>query len=136
MEAHLLQVHRDIEAAIPDANFDGLAVLDFESWRPLWFLNWGSKRIYKNESIAYVLQRFPHLSRKSAKSIAAIEFNVAAADFLRQTIRYGLSMRPFAKWGFYGIPYCNYDAGQLSETECSEDFKNYNDRFDENLIEL
>lgn len=79
MKAHLLQVRRDIDAAIPNPDFDGLAVLDFESWRPLWSMNWGSKRIYKSESVAFVREQFPHISSKSARQIASLAFNTAAA---------------------------------------------------------
>uniref|UniRef100_A0A914S6Q2 Hyaluronidase n=1 Tax=Parascaris equorum TaxID=6256 RepID=A0A914S6Q2_PAREQ len=103
MVAHLRKAQKDIESAIPDSGFGGVAVLDFEAWRPLWSLNWGSKRIYKSES-------------------------VLLHNFMVETIRLGIRLRPFARWGFYGFPYCNYDAGKKGEYECSEIFKQYNDR--------
>ncbi|VDK35463.1 unnamed protein product [Anisakis simplex] len=52
--------------------------MDFESWRPLWRLNWGSKRIYKSESVKWVKQRYPHISTKSARRMATQQFNKAA----------------------------------------------------------
>lgn len=77
--AHLRQVKWDIEKAIPNPSFSGLAILDIEEWRPLWSTNWGDKRLYRIESIKYVLRRYPQISRKSARKIAIIEFNKAAA---------------------------------------------------------
>lgn len=78
MVAHLRKAQKDIESAIPDSGFGGVAVLDFEAWRPLWSLNWGSKRIYKSESVKFVRQRYPELSNKAARQMATKEFNKAA----------------------------------------------------------
>uniref|UniRef100_A0A0M3I4C2 Hyaluronidase n=1 Tax=Ascaris lumbricoides TaxID=6252 RepID=A0A0M3I4C2_ASCLU len=128
MVAHLRKAQKDIESAIPDSGFGGVAVLDFEAWRPLWSLNWGSKRIYKSESVKFVRQRYPELSNKAARQMATKEFNKAAFNLMVETIRLGIRLRPFARWGFYGFPYCNYDAGKKGEYECSETFKQYNDR--------
>lgn len=33
---HLDKCNDDIDAFIPNENFDGLGVIDYESWRPLW----------------------------------------------------------------------------------------------------
>lgn len=35
LSAHLEKAQADIVAAIPDPNFSGVAVIDFESWRPV-----------------------------------------------------------------------------------------------------
>lgn len=78
LSAHLETVRRDIEAAIPREAFDGLAIIDFEEWRPVWKLNWGDKKVYLEESVRWVKQRFPNISRKSAVRRARREFNEAA----------------------------------------------------------
>ena len=49
----------DIQSKIPDPNYDGLAVIDWEQWRPLWETNWNKKRIYKVKSVENVRQRYP-----------------------------------------------------------------------------
>lgn len=43
-----------------------------------------------------------------------------------QTIRFAKELRPFAKWGFYGFPYCDKDAGQNGI--CKQDYRRYNSR--------
>lgn len=43
-----------------------------------------------------------------------------------ETIRLGKDMRPFARWGFYGFPLCNYDAGTKKLGDCSNNFKKHN----------
>ncbi|KAK0396127.1 hypothetical protein QR680_001581 [Steinernema hermaphroditum] len=125
---HLRKVKLDIEKSIPYSGYSGLAVIDFEEWRPLWSLNWGTKTVYKRESVRYVLERYPTLSRKSARRIAIAEFNKAARNFMVQTLRLGMQLRPNARWGFYGFPYCNYDAGQVGDAECNAKFLKHNEK--------
>ena len=38
-----MKVKKDVERTIPNKNYDGLAILDYEPWRPLYIRNWGSK---------------------------------------------------------------------------------------------
>lgn len=38
-------VEEQIKEVIPDENFDGIAVIDIEEWRPLYEMNWGGKRV-------------------------------------------------------------------------------------------
>lgn len=47
LEAHLKQVEVDIDATIPDVNFAGLAIIDWEAWRPLWAWNFDALNIYQ-----------------------------------------------------------------------------------------
>lgn len=68
----------DISKAIPNSGFDGPAVIDWEEWRPLWSMNWGKKKVYKKLSEEYARNRYPHLSKKSARLRAVTEFNKAA----------------------------------------------------------
>ncbi|VDK55940.1 unnamed protein product [Anisakis simplex] len=48
------------------------------------------------------------------------------SNFMVETIKLGKRLRPHGKWGFYGFPLCNYDAGQNNDDECSTQFKAYN----------
>lgn len=75
---HLLKVRSDIKESIPNPDFDGLAIIDYEKWRPIWEHNWYTKRIYQNESVAYVKERYKNITEKYAKLIAENEFNNAA----------------------------------------------------------
>ncbi|KHN81598.1 Hyaluronidase-4 [Toxocara canis] len=128
MTAHLIKAEKDIEKAIPNASFNGLAILDFEYWRPQYKLNWSSKRIYRNESDRIVRERTNStLNETEVKRIAAEEFDKAAYKFMVETIQLAIKLRPGGKWGFYGLPYCNYNAGKGGEYNCSEEFQGYND---------
>ncbi|CAJ0569649.1 unnamed protein product, partial [Mesorhabditis spiculigera] len=59
--------------------------------------------------------------------IAQKEFNSAGRLIFLETIRIARIMRPYAKWGFYGFPYCNYDAGHNGEFTCADNFQAHND---------
>ncbi|VDM52585.1 unnamed protein product [Angiostrongylus costaricensis] len=78
IDKHLARVSEQIRAAIPREDFSGIAVIDFEEWRPLYKLNWGKKSVYKMESIRLVRQQYPSISNKSAEEMARKEFEAAA----------------------------------------------------------
>ena len=59
MDAHLNKTEFDVIFAIPNASFDGLAVLNWESWRPIWERNFGTKEIYRAESMDLVRDSNP-----------------------------------------------------------------------------
>ncbi|VDL78983.1 unnamed protein product [Nippostrongylus brasiliensis] len=139
LDKHLVRVSQQIRQAIPREDFSGIAVIDFEEWRPLYQLNWGKKsvsmlvylreNVYKRESLRLVKEQYPFISDKSAEELAKKEFNNAAKKIFLHTIAIARQLRPYARWGFYGFPYCNYDAGN-SETDmlCSESFRRFNDQ--------
>nr|CDJ92372.1 Glycoside hydrolase domain containing protein [Haemonchus contortus] len=128
LDKHLARVSKQIREAIPREDFNGIAVIDFEEWRPLYQMNWGKKAVYRRESLRRVRQQYPFISEKSAEEIAKKEFNMAAKKIFLLTIGLARHLRPYARWGFYGFPYCNYDAG-MSESDmmCSEKFRRFND---------
>ncbi|OZC06420.1 hyaluronoglucosaminidase [Onchocerca flexuosa] len=78
ISAHLSKVRNDITKVIPNSNFDGLAVIDYENWRPLWEQNYHTKRIYQSESMAYVKKRYGDINDSVAELIAMNEFNNAS----------------------------------------------------------
>ncbi|XP_038628498.1 hyaluronidase-1 isoform X1 [Tachyglossus aculeatus] len=110
LASHLAQAQLDIQAAIPKPNYRGLAVIDWESWRPLWALNWDSKEVYRERSRALVKEAHPDWSSWQVEEEAAIQFQTAARAWMSQTLQLGQSLRPRGLWGFYGFPACyNYD---------------------------
>ncbi|VDK69494.1 unnamed protein product [Litomosoides sigmodontis] len=126
LTAHLKKVHDDIEKAIPSSNFNGLAVIDYEKWRPLWEQNWHAKQIYQRESLAHAAG---HCSKNDRNCKFAIdEFNSASLNFLVETIREAKKTRPNALWGYYGMPFCNYTAGKNGTIACGEVYNKFNDR--------
>lgn len=74
LAAHLEKAVEDIERAIPDPYFSGLAVIDYEAWRPIYSMNWFSRTVYRQESTADALRRFPNISQKAAVSIGKMLF--------------------------------------------------------------
>ncbi|KIH47329.1 hyaluronoglucosaminidase [Ancylostoma duodenale] len=127
---HLDIAEQNITQKIPDDNFDGLAIIDLEEWRPLFDQNfWGKKSVFRNQSIAIARAKNPGIQdEKQIEKIAEKEFNDAARKFFVDTIRLGRSLRKNAKWGFYGFPYCNYDAGKNGEHECWKKYQDWNDK--------
>jgi hyaluronoglucosaminidase len=55
MNAHLAKVRLDVARAIPNPDYDSLAVIDFERWRPLFDLNWTNRNVYRQYSIKLVI---------------------------------------------------------------------------------
>ncbi|NXB69199.1 HYALP Hyaluronidase, partial [Struthidea cinerea] len=113
LENHLKKAKEDIQFYIPSDEQLGLAVIDWEHWRPLWIRNWGSKDIYRQESIELVQQRDLSLSEAEARTIAKLEFESAAKSFMLETLKLGIEMKPNRLWGYYLYPDCyNYDYKQ------------------------
>nr|XP_033490904.1 hyaluronidase-1-like isoform X3 [Epinephelus lanceolatus] len=112
LEEHHDEAEDDIEYYIP-SDIPGLAVLDFEEWRPQWIRNWGDKDIYREMSIETVKMKNPLLSEDEAEDRAKIVFERAAKRYFLRSIRIGKRMRPKRLWGYYLYPDCyNYDYNQ------------------------
>ncbi|XP_040267785.1 hyaluronidase-4 isoform X2 [Bufo bufo] len=113
LEEHISKAAQDIINRIPDKDFQGLGVIDWENWRPQWDRNWGSKDLYREKSIKLVKDRHPdwpmHLLRKQAKE----EFDSAARSFMGDSVLLARKIRPEGHWGYYLFPDCyNYDYKQ------------------------
>ncbi|XP_041046926.1 hyaluronidase-1-like [Carcharodon carcharias] len=105
---HLTVAAEDIVSLL-DQDFHGLAVIDWEEWRPLWERNWGHLHIYLKKSEELVRSKYPHLPESEILQIAKKEYETAAQNFMRQTLKLGQTLRPKGYWGFYKFPDCyNY----------------------------
>lgn len=78
LSKHLQQVNLDINNNIPSPAFSGLSVVDFESWRPLFSLNFDALRIYQQKSIELAKQKFPLYNQSQILQEATKEFEQAA----------------------------------------------------------
>ncbi|XP_029993510.1 hyaluronidase-5-like [Sphaeramia orbicularis] len=106
---HLAKAQGQIDHYISHDSSPGLAVIDWESWRPLWDQNWGSKRIYQKLSIAQAVQMAPFLTSNQISKLAKSQFQKAGRRFMEKTISLGIGERPSRRWGFYLFPDCfNY----------------------------
>lgn len=61
---HLEIFRTHIDQIIPDRNFSGYGVIDFESWRPIFRQNFGDLVIYKNVSFAIEKNRHFYWPKK------------------------------------------------------------------------
>ncbi|XP_067908124.1 hyaluronidase-1-like isoform X2 [Heterodontus francisci] len=105
---HLKEATEDIYNLL-DQDFHGLAVVDWEEWRPLWDRNWDHLRIYQKKSEELVRSKHPRLPESEIIQIAKKEYENAAQDFMRETLKLGQTLRPKGYWGFYKFPDCyNY----------------------------
>ncbi|XP_040269824.1 hyaluronidase PH-20-like, partial [Bufo bufo] len=113
MEKHLKKAREDILHYISSATEKGLAIIDWEDWRPTWIRNWASKKIYRKYSIEFAQQKDLTLDQRSTEPIARTQFESAAKRFMINTLRLGKQLRPNYLWGFYLFPNCqNYDYNQ------------------------
>uniref|UniRef100_A0A8C6S9H9 Hyaluronidase n=1 Tax=Neogobius melanostomus TaxID=47308 RepID=A0A8C6S9H9_9GOBI len=130
LKASMKKAQADISYYIPSKKTKGLAVIDWESWRPVWERNWGTKRIYQTLSLAHVLKTNRYLTQRQATEKAKHQFQVAAKSWMSGMLAMGKAMRPNYLWGFYLFPNCynyNWNDSQFTGT-CSEEVRRQNDQ--------
>ncbi|NXO48701.1 HYAL1 protein, partial [Aramus guarauna] len=117
LQAHLHKATQDIKVTLPNPAYGGLAVIDWEKWRPLWVRNWASMDIYRQESEELVQQQHPQWPPSQVEETAKKEFEQSARAFMQQTLQLSTTLRPDGYWGFYGFPDCyNDDFSSVSYT--------------------
>ncbi|XP_072329234.1 hyaluronidase-2-like [Scyliorhinus torazame] len=107
---HLSTMDSDIERYMRSRTTNGLAVIDWEEWRPLWIRNWKDKQVYRNTSRRLVSERHPDWTETKLNREAQFEFEQSAQRFMVETLRRARNSRPHSLWGFYLFPDCyNHD---------------------------
>ncbi|XP_007550498.1 hyaluronidase-2 [Poecilia formosa] len=110
LSQHLSEMQKGVDKYIPNRDAVGLAVIDWEEWRPLWIRNWGPKDIYRKHSRELVRQKNPTWAEGQVGKVAQLEFEMSAKKFMLDTIRHAKHLRPNNLWGFYLFPDCyNHD---------------------------
>ncbi|XP_008298138.1 hyaluronidase PH-20-like [Stegastes partitus] len=129
LRASMNKARADINYYIPSKTTRGLAVIDWEEWRPLWDRNWGTKRIYQTLSVAHAMQTNRSLTVQQATEKAKQQFQEAAKSFMSGMLSMGRTMRPNYLWGFYLFPNCyNYGWHEPDYTgHCSKEARRQND---------
>lgn len=97
LKLHLRKFEQDVDKNIPDKDNNGLAIIDFELWRPVYRQNFGKFQIYKNESIELVRDEHPHYTMEELNREADRMFTESAKNFMLETIELGKQLRPNAK---------------------------------------
>jgi len=120
-EDHIQQLKKDVERLIPDEDFQGLAILDWEEWRPRWATMWrGSTKFwpYQDLSIRKAQRDHPRARKnlRLAEIWASLEWDQAANKWLRDTLNVCKQLRPKANWGYYHFP----DCFQYKDKDCKE----------------
>ncbi|XP_030295311.1 hyaluronidase-1-like isoform X2 [Sparus aurata] len=128
LKASMYKARADINYYIPSKTSRGLAVIDWEEWRPLWDRNWGTKRIYQTLSVAHVKHTNRSLTVQQAIQKAKQQFQ-AARSYMSGMLDVGRAMRPNYLWGFYLFPNCyNYGWERTHYTgRCSKEVRRQND---------
>lgn len=129
---HLACTYQDIEAVMPEPDFSGLAVIDWEAWRPRWAFNWDSKDIYRQRSVALVQAEHPDWPETLVEAVAQRQFQEAAQAWMAGTLQLGQVLRPSGLWGYYGFPDCyNHDFLSPNYTgQCSLNIRDQNDQLE------
>lgn len=127
---HLAHAFQDIKTAMPEPDFSGLAVIDWEAWRPRWAFNWDSKDIYQQRSMELVRAEHPDWPETLVEAEAQDQFQEAAQAWMAGTLQLGQVLRPRGLWGYYGFPDCyNYDFLSPNYTgQCSLSIRDQNDQ--------
>lgn len=107
---HYEKMPDGVQKYIRESDAKGLAVIDWEEWRPLWIRNWDIKDVYRNKSREMVAKKNPTWSPEQVAKVAQQEFELSARKFMLETLKYAKNLRPNQLWGFYLFPDCyNHD---------------------------
>lgn len=124
--AHVGNASVHIQNLIPDEDYDGLAVIDFEAWRPLFEDNYDKLAVYQDASIELVKKQNPTWTNKSLiHASAKAQWESAAQMFMESVLILGRQLRPHAFWGYYEFPRCY---GGVLDLECSNSTRKGNDQ--------
>ena len=99
--AHVDAMEQDMKTAIPDEDFDGYIVHDWEAWEGTW--GYASDE-YRNASVALARSQNPGSSEAALEKIASAAYTKASVELLALTAKTSKRLRPKAKVGFYGLP--------------------------------
>ncbi|XP_017783797.1 PREDICTED: hyaluronidase A-like [Nicrophorus vespilloides] len=125
---HLNHFEERIYRDFPDEDFNGIAIIDFESWRPIYRQNWAALEPYKNLSVEIERQKHPSWNNAQLIKEATRRFETAGREYVEQTLLFAKSLRPNGTWGYYAYPYCfNMGTSNLVR-DCSKEIQKENDR--------
>ncbi|XP_026331223.1 uncharacterized protein LOC113238609 isoform X2 [Hyposmocoma kahamanoa] len=125
LKLHLNEFKKRMDESI-DKDFNGVGVIDFESWRPILRQNFGNLAPYKNFSYDIERDNHPWWFEKTIKAEAKRRFETAGKQFMQQTLELAKQLRPNALWGYYAYPYC-FNMGRDMQERCSNVVQKEND---------
>ncbi|KAH1168324.1 hyaluronidase-2 [Mauremys mutica] len=132
LQEHLDHLQEGIRKYIRSEAKEGLAVIDWEEWRPIWIRNWQNKDIYRKNSRQLVLSQHPNWQEDMVNKEAQYEFESSARRFMLHTLQHAKSYRPKQLWGYYLFPDCyNHDYSKNPDSytgRCPDVEETRNDR--------
>uniref|UniRef100_A0A1W7RAD4 Hyaluronidase n=1 Tax=Hadrurus spadix TaxID=141984 RepID=A0A1W7RAD4_9SCOR len=130
LKEHLNLAEKDIQKIIPNPDFNGLGIIDWEAWRPIWEYHWGGLSIYQKRTIDLVKKDHPTESDQFIQTTAKNLWENTAKQWMLKTLELAKKLRPQGQWCYYLFPDCyNYfGKDQPSEYFCSAMIQNNNDR--------
>ncbi|XP_055920408.1 hyaluronidase Tab y 2.0101-like [Eupeodes corollae] len=120
LSAHLELFEKQLAELIPDSNFSGIAIIDFESWRPIYRQNFGVLKPYKALSMQIEQKKHPRWSKAQVEKEAESNFEIGAKVFMINTLLTAKKMRPYGKWGYYAFPYCFNNGNGFNPEQCAK----------------
>lgn len=97
LKSHLEKFQLDVDKQIPDIENSGIAIIDFELWRPVYRQNFLKLQPYKDTSVKLVKDANPLLTKQEVDNEANRIFTEFAKTFMTETIELGKQLRPNAK---------------------------------------
>ncbi|XP_012263256.2 hyaluronidase-like isoform X1 [Athalia rosae] len=125
---HLEVFRAHVNEQISDVNFAGVAVIDFESWRPIFRQNWAALAPYRDLSTEIERDRHPFWDKNKVAHEATRRFEKAARLFMEDTLKLARILRPKASWGYYAYPYCFNSTPNVPTAQCDPKVYAENDR--------
>lgn len=127
IDDHLTVFRRHIDELMPEEGNNGLAIIDFESWRPVYRQNFGTLQPYRDLSEKIERQRHPFSPDRRIVAEATLNFEKSARTFMETSLAYARKLRPLAKWGYYGLPYC-FNGRANNKEDCPYEVQREDDR--------
>ena len=126
---HLEFFKDHVEEQVANKTFQGIAVIDFESWRPIFRQNWASLNRYRELSVEIERNKHPFWSNNAVKNEAVRTFEFHGRLFMEETLKLAKILRPFANWGYYAYPYCFNLTPNQPYSKCDPKIHEENDRY-------
>ncbi len=108
---NLAKIPADVAALIPDANWNGIALIDYENWQVTWEVLFPNLQVeWENALRAVDPHVFDGQSDAQKQAYMADTYNSAARTFYTDVITLCKRLRPHTRWT-YGAPQSMADYG-------------------------
>ncbi|PVD28253.1 hypothetical protein C0Q70_10840 [Pomacea canaliculata] len=101
---HYVTTRNDFMTSRGSGNFTGLAIIDYEGWRPIFTTNYGGLWVYQFKSIDRVRAMHPEYNQTMVREEAIREFEAGAREIFQKTLAIGQEVMPHGFWGYYNYP--------------------------------